>query len=85
MISDWLWAGATVTAAQRLVLPLSNDTLLRVVPNMRSHRHKLSMPPTSMIGRFAAIVAAARSPAIWKNAGPSNYCRTVKLRPLLLG
>ena len=67
--------------AKRLTLPVSKDTLLRVV-------RRRSRPPSTrsglsalMIGLGVAITDTPASSAIWKSAGSSRCCRIANSRP----
>lgn len=71
--------------ARRLMLPVSNDTLLRVV---RRRGIRGFAPPTVVgltIGRGAATSATGRSFAIWSGDARSPCCPIGNLRPRRLG
>jgi len=55
--------------AKRLMVPASNDTLLRVVRRRLAHTQMIYALSALMIRPSGAIIATARSSAIWNGGG----------------
>lgn len=70
--------------AKRLMVPVSNDTLLRVV-RRRAEMPTNTLTLASMIGLSGAITGTGGSYAIWSGGGSSVRCPTARLRLSLHG
>ena len=66
--------------ARRLLLPVSNDTLLRVVRRRASNPEKNRAWSVSMILPGSAATATGRSSATWNGGASSIFCLIEKLR-----